>query len=284
VALGYDGVRAAYERFLLTNFPADSGLQRNELELGGVKAISLSETTGTDPTILHFHGGGYVVGSAHSSEEYAGRLAKALGGRCITVDYRLAPENPYPAALDDALSAYRGLLSTGVHPSRVLLSGESSGAGLALALAMLIRSAGDPAPAGIIAICPFADLTLSGASVKEFDGRDAAANRDLLTFWGASYFQRHEPRDPLVSPVFGDFRGLPPIFISATNGEVLYSDSIRIAQGASAAGVHVTSRNVEDSVHVFVLFPFLPEAMSTLGEITTWASRLKQTSAVHQTS
>jgi len=284
VALGYDGVRSAYERFLLTNFPSDSGLQREELELGGVKAIGLGEPTSDGPTVLHFHGGGYVVGSAHSSEEYAARLAKTLGGRCITVDYRLAPESPYPAALDDALSAYRGLVSTGVHPSSILLSGESSGAGLALALAMLIRSAGDPAPAGIIAICPFADLTLSGASVREFDGRDAAANRDLLTFWGASYFQRHEPRDPLVSPVFGDFRGLPPIFISATNGEVLYSDTIRIVERASAAGVQVTARNVEDSVHVFVLFPFLPEAKKTLSEIAVWASQLKQGLAEHQTS
>ncbi len=273
-ARGYDGVRVAYDRFLLSHFPMPEGTARSEAEYGGVKCVAIGVRQADAPVVLHFHGGGYVVGSAKSSEEYASRLAATLAAQCITVDYRLAPEHPYPAALDDAVDSYRALVASGVPASKIILSGESSGAGLAIALAMAIRNAGDALPAGIIAICPFADLTLSGPSVKQFDGKDPAANRDTLTFWGASYFQRHDPHDPMVSPLFGDFRGLPPMFLAASEGEVLFSDTIRVAERATAAGVAVTMKNVTDSVHVFVVFPFLPETATTLGEINKWSATL----------
>ena len=134
--------------------------------------------------------------------------------------------------------------------------------------------AGDQQPAGIIAICPFADLTLSGASIKEFAGQDPAANRDTLAFMAASYFQEHEPRDPLVSPLFGDLKGLPPLFLSAVEGESLYSDSSRLLERAREADVDVTMVPVKDSVHVYTLFPFLPETTETLNEISRWARRV----------
>ncbi|MTI51771.1 MAG: steryl acetyl hydrolase [Alcanivorax sp.] len=278
VARGHDGMREGYERFLTTHFPAPDDLSVETAELGGVEALRVRAAGATaadhHATVLHFHGGGYMLGSARGSVEYAGRLAKAVGGDCVTVDYRLAPENPYPAALDDAVDAYRGLVNSGVAPSRILLSGESSGAGLALALALTLKLAGDPQPAGIIAICPFADLTLSGASIKEFAGQDPAANRDTLAFMAASYFQEHEPRDPLVSPLFGDLKGLPPLFLSAVEGESLYSDSSRLLESAREAGVDVTMVPVKDSVHVYTLFPFLPETTETLNEISRWTRRV----------
>jgi hypothetical protein len=161
--------------------------------------------------VLHFHGGGCLIGSAMGSLEYASRLATAADGVCYTIDYRLAPEHPYPAAIDDAVVAYRALLGKGVPAAAILLSGESAGGGLAVPLALALRTAGDALPAGILAVAPFTDLTLSGASVRAFSGDDPAANRDLLTFMGASYFQGHEPTDPLVSPLFGDLTGLPPL-------------------------------------------------------------------------
>lgn len=277
VARGHDGMREGYERFLTTHFPAPADLSVENAELGGVEGLRVT-APGAAPadqrrTVLHFHGGGYMLGSAKGSVEYAGRLAKAVSGDCITVDYRLAPENPYPAALDDAVDAYRGLVNSGVDPSRILLSGESSGAGLALALALTLKMAGDTQPAGIIAICPFADLTLSGASIKEFAGQDPAANRDTLAFMAASYFQEHEPRDPLVSPLFGDLKGLPPLFLSAVEGESLYSDSSRLLERAREAGVDVTMVPVKDSVHVYTLFPFLPETTDTLDQISRWAAQ-----------
>jgi salicylate hydroxylase len=274
VARGHDGLREAYDRFLTTNFPVPEGVSAVEDELGDVKAwrvAALDAARGN--VVLHFHGGGYLIGSAKGSLEYASRLAAAVEGTCYTAEYRLAPEHPYPAAIDDAISAYRALLSRGIPASSILLSGESAGGGLALALALALRTAGDPLPAGILAVAPFTDLTLSGASVRTFNGDDPAANRDLLTFMGASYFQGHEPTDPLVSPLFGDLTGLPPLFVTATQGESLLDDTTRLAERAEKAGVDVTLRLVEDSVHVYTIFPFLPETRSTMEEVAVWARR-----------
>src|SRR6266851_8606121 len=274
VARGHDGLREAYNRFLVTNFPLPAGFEAIEDELGDVRAFRISaKEARTDNVVLHFHGGGYLIGSAKGSLEYASRLATAVDGVCYTVDYRLAPEHPYPAAIDAAVAAYRALLGRGIPASSILLSGESAGGGLAVALALALRTAGDPLPACILAVAPFADLTLSGESVRAFNGDDPAANRDLLTFMGASYFQGHEPTDPLVSPLFGDLAGLPPLFVTASQGEVLLSDTTRLAERAQKAGVDVTLRLVEDSVHVYPIFPFLPETKSTMQEVAAWARR-----------
>jgi salicylate hydroxylase len=219
-----------------------------------------------------------MMGSAKGSLEYAYRLATTLEGPCYTVEYRLAPEHPYPAALDDAVDAYRGLLATGASAESIILSGESSGAALALAVGLAVRKAGDPLPGGILAIAPFADLTLSGESLKKENGNDPAAHRDLLTFMGASYFQGHEPTDPLVSPVYADLAGLPPIFLAATRGEVLFSDATRLAENAERVGVDVTTEFVDDSVHVFTIFPFLPETHRTMEAIRNWSQKQGGTS------
>lgn len=276
VARGHDGLREGYERFLTTNFPPPADARVDQLELGGVPALrvrsSAQAETNTGPTILHFHGGGYVLGSAKGSLEYASRLAETVRGDCVTVDYRLAPDHPYPAALDDAVDAYRGLLASGIPASSILLSGESSGGGLAIALALLLKTAGDPLPAGIIGVCPFTDLTLSGPTVVEFAGEDPAANRDSLAYLVASYFQGHEPKDPLVSPLYGDLSGLPPMFLTASEGEVLLSDTTRLAERAKQFKVDVTLRIVKDSVHVYTIFPFLPETVETMAEIGKWAA------------
>ncbi len=274
VARGHDGLREAYDRFLTTNFPLPDGVSAVEDELGDVKAWRVAAADAPrGNVVLHFHGGGYLIGSAKGSLEYASRLAAAVDGPCYTVDYRLAPEHPYPGAIDDAVASYRALLSRGIPASSILVSGESAGGGLAVALVLALRNAGDPLPAAIFAAAPFSDLTLSGPSVRAFNGDDPAANRDLLTFMGASYFQGHEPTDPLVSPLFGDLTGLPPLFVTASQGEVLLSDTTRLAERAEKAGVDVTLRVVEDSVHVYPIFPFLPETKATMEEVAVWARR-----------
>jgi salicylate hydroxylase len=284
VARGHDGLREAYDRFLITSFPVPENAEVEEVELGDVKALRVSASgAARGNVVLHFHGGGYLIGSAKGSIEYASRLAATAEGTCYTVDYRLAPEHPYPAAIDDALCAYRALIGQGIPASSILLSGESAGGGLALALAIALRTAGDPLPAGILAVAPFTDLTLSGPSVRAFNGDDPAANRDLLTFMGASYFQGHEPTDPMVSPLFGDLTGLPPIFLTATQGEALLDDTVRLAARAEKAGVDVTTRIVEDSVHVYTIFPFLPETRDTMQQVADWAkTRLRRNDMRHQ--
>jgi len=284
VARGHDGLRDAYDRFLTTNFPLPQSADAEEDELGDVKAWRVSSSGGgSGNVVLHFHGGGYLIGSAKGSLEYANRLAEAVEGTCYTVDYRLAPEHPYPAAIDDAVVAYRALIARGVPAASILLSGESAGGGLAIALALALKTAGDALPAGILAVAPFTDLTLSGPSVREFNGDDPAANKDLLTFMGASYFQGHEPTDPLVSPLFGDLSELPPLFLTATQGEVLLDDTRRMAERAEKAGADVTLRIVEDSVHVYTIFPFLPETHQTMEEVSTWAKRqLRRNDRRHQ--
>ena len=145
VARGHDGLREAYDRFLTTNFPLPDNVEAVEDELGDVKAFRVAASDAArGHVVLHFHGGGYLIGSARGSLEYASRLAAAVGGVCYTVDYRLAPEHPYPAAIDDAVCAYRALLARGIPASSILLSGESAGGGLAVALALALRTAGDP--------------------------------------------------------------------------------------------------------------------------------------------
>lgn len=274
VARGHDGLREAYDRFLTTNFPLPDDVEAVEDELGDVKAWRVAaKDAARGNVVLHFHGGGYLIGSAKGSLEYAGRLAAAVDGVCYTAEYRLAPEHPYPAAIDDAICAYRALLARGIPASSILVSGESAGGGLAVALVLALRTAGDPLPAAILAVAPFTDLTVSGPSARAFNGDDPAANRDLLKFMGASYFQGHEPTDPLVSPLYGDLTGLPPLFVTASEGEVLLSDTTRLAERAEKAGVDVTLRLVEDSVHVYTIFPFLPEAQSTMAEVANWAQR-----------
>ncbi|UUZ75997.1 alpha/beta hydrolase [Polaromonas sp. P1(28)-13] len=274
MARGYDGLREAYDRMLSTHFPAPADLDVQPIELADVPCLRVTAAKGAaGPTVLHLHGGAYVIGSAQASLEYAHRLAEAVHGSCITVDYRLAPEHPYPAAIDDAIGAYRGLLQSGVAASDIFLSGESSGGGLAIALAIALRTAGLPAPAGVFAVCPLADLTLGADSLQKFHGNDPAANRDMLSYLAASYFQGHEPTDPLVSPLFGDLRGLPPLFLAAATNEVLLDDATRLAERARLAGVDTTLQLVDDSVHVFTLFAFLPEARKTLDQFAAWAKQ-----------
>jgi salicylate hydroxylase len=281
VARGIDGLRAGYERFLTTNFPPAPTLTVTKVDAAGVEAFWVESPNGADrPVVLHFHGGGYVLGSAQGSLDLAGRLADAVCGRCLTVGYRLAPEHAFPAALDDAAAAYRWLLAQGIAASDIIVSGESSGGGLAIATVLMLKKSSDPLPQGVIVLSPMTDLTLSGPSIDAHAGHDPVAHRNNLTLFAGSYFQRNDPADPLVSPLFGDFAGFPPLLIQAVRGEVLESDSSRLAERAASAGVDVTLHMVDDSVHVFALFPFLPETSLALSRIRAFTTRLSQAAGV----
>lgn len=277
IARGHVGLREGYERFLRTNFPLAEGIEVRERELGGVAALEVGAACAPDsPTLLHFHGGGYVMGSACGSLDLISRLAQAIGGRAISVAYRLAPEHAFPAALDDALVTYRALVASGVPSQQIILSGESSGGGLAIATVLALAKAGAALPAGVIALSPFADLTLTSPTINRYSGDDPAANRINLTTFAGCYFQAHDPEDPRVSPVYGDFAGFPPLFIAAASEEVLIGDAMKLAERAREAGADVTLELVDDSVHVFPLFAFLPETEEVLRKIAAFAARLRK--------
>jgi salicylate hydroxylase len=274
VSRGITGLREGYERFMGEAFPTPPGLHSAPAELPDVRARWVEGNGGAPGVLLHCHGGGYVLGSAAGSADLAGRLARAAGCRALVVDYRLAPEHPFPAALQDTIAAYRGLLASGVAPERVLVSGDSAGGGLAVATVLALRAAGDPPPAGVVALSPFADLTVGAASVDRLAGHDPIVSRELLVLFAGSYFQDHDPLDWQVSPLYGDFDGFPPLLITAAREELLVDDATRLAERARAAGADVTLELVEDSVHVFPMFAFLPETASTLGTLASFAERV----------
>jgi salicylate hydroxylase len=274
IARGFDGMRDAYERFLLKSFPVSPETSVVEVTSDNVRGFWVQpQDSGSDVVLLHLHGGGLVMGSARTSLDLASRLAEAAGGRCLTLDYRLAPEHPFPAALDDAVAAYRWLLSQGIPADHILLSGESAGGGLALSAVFALAEAGDPLPAGVVAISPVTDHTVSGESITEFHGQDVFVDRDRLVHFAAAYFQAHDARDPMVSPLFGDFTNFPPLLLQAVRGEVLMSDSTRLAARAEAAGVEVTLDLYDDSVHVFPTFPFLPETSEVLERVKSFVQQ-----------
>lgn len=261
---GWFGQRAGYDRFLLAQFPSPAGIPIEEVDCNGVKALKVG--SGNGPALLYLHGGGFVMGSAKSAVEVAARIAKATGGFALIPDYRLAPENPYPAALDDAVSAWRWLAAHH-RDAGIYVSGNDAGGGLAASLALRLRDEAQSMPAGLIIFSPMCDLTLASPSIKANAARDPFLSRDFLTGLAGSYIQDSDPRDPMLSPLYADLRGLPRMLIYAAADEVLRDDSARLAEAAKENGVDAEIHIVNDTVHSFVLFDFLPETRAALERI-----------------
>jgi len=223
--------------------------------LGGIPVVTIDvEGTETEHVVLYFHGGAYAIGTAGSSVGLASDLGRRAGVRVVSVDYRLAPEHPYPAALDDAVAAYRGLLDTGLSPSAIAIAGESAGAGLVAATLVALRRAGLPQPAAAVMMSPWVDLTLSGISMREKAALDPALTPDGLKRRVSDYVGAGDPADELVSPVFADLSGLPPMLVQAGSHEILLNDATRLAARAAADDVAVTLQVVPDVPHVFQAF------------------------------
>jgi salicylate hydroxylase len=258
------GEREGYERFLQAAFGPPPDLAIEDLDCDGVPSVRVTPPgTGTGIVVLHLHGGGFTMGSARGSAELAGRLARAVGGWALAPGYRLAPEHAFPAALDDALTAYRWLRRE--HPdARIVVSGEGAGGGLTVSLAIAAREADDPLPDLLHAVSPFCDLTVTAASVQDPAGPDPWHDQARLRILAASYLHGTDPATPLASPVHADLRGLPPLLVQAAAGEALADDARRLHDAALRAGVDVALELVEDTVHSFVLFDFLPESHTAL--------------------
>ncbi len=234
--------------------PAPDGVVSRRTVLGGRPALELDPDTASGPgRLLYLHGGGYVVGSPDTHAGLAGELARRAGLRAVSVDYRLAPEHPFPAAVDDGLAAYRELLSTGTDPRDLVLAGDSAGGGLGIATLLAAREAGLPQPAAVALFSPWADLTLAGGSIRSKEGADPIFTEADVRAYADLYVGAGDRATPLASPVFADLAGLPPLLVQAGANEVLLDDAVRLAGRAGADDVEVTLEVGPGLPHVYQL-------------------------------
>jgi epsilon-lactone hydrolase len=230
--------------------------------------------TAPDACILYLHGGGYVLGSCNTHRPLASHLAARTGLPVLLVDYRLGPEHPYPAAVDDSLTAYQWLLAQGYEPGRIVVAGDSAGGGLTLATLLALRDRRLPMPALGVAISPWTDLTLSGESMSSMADRDPMITRAGLQRMADWYVGTADPRDPLVSPRFGDPTGLPPLLIHFGEVEALRDDSVAFAAKAEAGGVDVTLEVWPEMIHVWHAFgPAVPESDAAVTRIAEFIAQ-----------
>jgi epsilon-lactone hydrolase len=236
--------------------PLLEGTTVEPVSAGGVPSewVRPAAVAAPDACILYLHGGGYVIGSCNTHRPLASHLATRTGLPVLLVDYRLGPEHPYPAAVDDALTAYAWLLAQGYEPNRIVVAGDSAGGGLTLATLLAVRDRGLPRPALGIAISPWTDLTLSGESMTSMEDRDPMVRRAGLSRMAAWYVGSADPTDPLVSPLFGDPAGLPPLLIHVGEVETLRDDAVGFTARAVAAGVDVTLEVWPEMIHVWHAF------------------------------
>jgi len=255
-------------------FPVPAGVVIRRADLGGLGAEwaipeGLTDEAGAGNTLLYFHGGGYVVGSTVSHRHIVSRIALAAKARVLSVDYALAPENPFPAAVKDAVKAYRWLLDQGQKPEQIALAGDSAGGGLAAATLLAAREEGLPLPAGAALISPWSDLTCATGSYETRAEADPMIMPEGIRELANIYLTGADPRDPLASPNFGNLAGLPPLLIQVGDDEVLLDDSRNLAARAREAGVDVDLEVAPDMFHVWHAFyqMFTPgeEAIERMG-------------------
>ncbi len=260
--------RAFFEQ-AISVIPTPADLRREPVDAGGVPAEWISTPGADTGTVVYYlHGGGYTIGSINTHREMVSRIARAANARALAIDYRMAPEHPFPAAVDDAVAAYRWLLSTGVAPERIVIAGDSAGGGLTVATLLALRDAGDPLPAGAVCISPWTDLAITGESMDTRADVDPMITKADTMAGAQQYLAGADPRNPLASPLYGDLSGLPHLLVQVGGSETLLDDATRLAERARAAGVDVTLETWEEMIHVWHFFAFiLPEAQQAIDRI-----------------
>ena len=253
----------------LTQFQLPTDVRCDPVDAGGVPAEWIT-TPGVvaERVIYYLHGGGYVLGSINTHREMVSRLSRAASARVLILDYRLAPENPFPAAVDDSTAAYRWLLSVGVDPARLVIAGDSAGGGLTVATLVSLRDAGESLPRAEICLSPWVDLECVGECMVTKAERDPVLTRDISLMLAKAYLGDTDPRTPLASPLYADLTGLPPLLIQVGTAEVLFDDATRLADRARAAGVDVILEPWDDMIHVWHVFAaILPEGQQAIDRI-----------------
>ncbi|MAE96786.1 MAG: alpha/beta hydrolase [Deltaproteobacteria bacterium] len=255
--------------------PAVEGAVYTEVDAAGVPCEWI-EIEGTVPErhLLYLHGGGYVLGSPKSHRNLTGRLAARTRARVLAVDYRLAPEHPHPAAVEDATAAYRWLLGEGAEAARTAIGGDSAGGGLTVATLVALRDAGAPLPAAALCLSPWIDLEGRGESMTARAGQDPIVQKDSLLQMAEAYLAGQDPRTPLAAPLYADLHGLPPILIQVGSAETLLDDATRLGERARAAGVDVTVDAWDEMIHVWQIFGgILPEADEAIDHMADFVAK-----------
>jgi acetyl esterase/lipase len=253
--------------------PLPDGVTFEAVDAGGVPAEWVAAPgVRSDAAILYLHGGGYAIGSIATHRMIAANISRAAGVRLLLIDYRLAPEHPHPAAVEDATAAYRFLLAQGLAPGNIAISGDSAGGGLTVATLLALRDAGDPLPACAVPLSPWVDMEQSAESYStrcDLDPMCTAAGLKEMADW---YLAGQDHRTPLASPVHADLSGLPPLLVQVGDHEVLLDDSVRLVERAKAAGVDATLEVEEEGIHVFQAFP-VPEAEEAIARLAAFVGR-----------
>jgi acetyl esterase/lipase len=266
--LSVEEQRAAFEE-LASQFPLPEDVRCKAVDAGGVPAEWIAAPGAEDERVVfHLHGGGYVAGSVDTHREMISRISRAAAARALAIDYRLAPEHPFPAAVEDSTAAYRWLLSSGVDPSRTVMAGDSAGGGLTVATLVALRDAGDPLPAAAVCLSPWVDLECLGESMRTKAEVDPMVQRQPVLEMASAYLGGADPRTPLAAPLHADLAGLPPLLIQVGTAETLLDDATRLAQRATAASVEVTLEPWDEMIHVWQLFAaVLPEGQQAIDRI-----------------
>ncbi|MGR3867406.1 alpha/beta hydrolase [Streptomyces graminifolii] len=240
---------------MMTSIPLPPDVSTSEGELGGVPVVTVeTPETGSATVLLYLHGGAYAIGSAADAAGLAAEVSRRTGAHAVCVDYRLAPEHPFPAAVDDALAVYRALLDDGISSSDIAFVGESAGGGLVAAALVAVKDAGLPQPASAAVFSPWADLSVSGDSAVSKAAVDASLTPEGLRIRARDYLRDTDPTTPHASPVFADLTGAAPLFIQVGSHEILLDDAVRLAARAAAHDVHVELQVWPEVPHVFQAF------------------------------
>ena len=231
--------------------------------------VIIPTTSNRKKVMLYLHGGGYTIGSSHTHRSLVGKIAKKAGIIALLIEYRKAPEYPFPAALEDALAAYKRLIfERGKQPEDIILAGDSAGGGLAFATILKIKEEGLPMPAGVIGLSPWVDLSNSGESIIKNQHEDPLVDIRKMEKWAKMYAGLEDVHNPYISPLFGDLSGFPPVLIQTSDSEMLYSDALRFAKKAEESGVDVTLQVWEGLIHWWQIFQrVIPEASEAIDKI-----------------
>ena len=260
--------RLAYEN-LVASLPMDDDISTERVGVEGVPAEWIVAPEAQDGRVLlYFHGGGYLLGSMRTHRVMLAHISRAAQARVLGLEYRLAPECPFPAAVDDAVMAYRWLLKNGTSPQSIVIGGDSAGGGLMAAALVALRYLGEPLPAAGVGISPWTDMEATGKSHTTNSEVDPLVKRDRLIEFGKAYLGGKDPRAPLASPIHADLTGLPPLLLQVGSTETLLDDSTLLAQRAREAGVEAEVDVWDGMPHVWHHFaPILPEARQAIERI-----------------